>query len=425
MAPIGVRISFQSSMRSALHRALLAVVAATALSCKSESGSPGGPGPGPVLPEPFPDCPANRICTFTFSLQRYYTPAYDSTLAKFDYVITNANGIDIGLAAAVSPDVPVVIYEPMRFRSSLCPTCSYEDWPTLDAHEEWFWHDASGNRVRYDTIPYWFMDYRNTDYLDYLVARLLALKAQYPVIDGFFADQHGPYSGFTDYDVPRMFPNPISPIPMQAEFDQYNVAAAAYLSERLGSLHIVLNSNSYPGFNGTVDGSMDEGFVTDNFGSDTTYFPESFWKQYVDRLADPSAAGKFLFPYTKCIESQFATRNRRYGLASYLLGRRVDGYAFFCFQADTDTLPQWFAEYDTPTGAPLGDYYEHPSGLWVREFENGIAVVHADDAKGDLTLSLTGALAGTYVDWDGVCHGGAVVIPANTGHFLLRSSCTP
>lgn len=424
VAPLGANASFPPSMRSVIHRTLLAVVAAAALSCKGESGG-AGPGPGPILPEPFPDCPADRICTFTLELRRNYTPAYQSTLAKFDFVITNLNGFDTGLAAAVSPDVPLVMYEPMRFRSNLCPTCEYEDWPTLDMHEDWFLHDALGNRVQDDVLPAWYMDYRNTEYLDYLVARFLSLKGKYPEMDGVFMDQHGPYSGFTMFAVPRMRPNPISPLPTEAQFDQDNIAAAAYVKSRVGTLHVILNSNSYPGFNGVVDGSMDEGFAHDNFAPDTTYMPEWFWKGWVERLADPSAAGKFLFPYTKSIGSAEARRIMRYGLASYLLGRRVDGHAFFCFQADTDPLPPWFPEYDTPTGAPLGTYYQDASGLWVREYANGIAVVHADFTKGDLTLPLTGSLAGTYVDWDGSCYTGAVVIPPNTGHFLLRSNCVP
>jgi hypothetical protein len=410
-------------MRTLLRRMLVALLATAAISCSGGSTDP-GPGPGPVLPEPFPDCPIDRICTFTLSLQRYYTPAYESTLDKFDYVITNGNGVSTGLTAAVSPDVPILLYEPLRFRLDYC-NGGCDDWVTVDAHDEWFWHDALGNRVQYENQPAWFMDYRNTDYLDYLVGRFLWLKTQHPEIDGFFMDQNGPYRGFMMFSVPAMNPDTLSPLPTESEFDQYNVAANEHVKSRIGSLHMVLNSNSYPGFNGQVDGSMDEGFVKDNFGDDTEYLPEPYWTEAVARLADPSAAGKFLFPYTKSIGSAEAPRIRRYGLASYLLGRRVDGYAFYCFQADTDTLPQWFPEYETPTGAPLGTYYQDTTGLWVREFENGFAVVHADKSAGDLTFSLPGGAGVNYLDWDGVCSTGSVVVPTNTGHFFLRTNCTP
>lgn len=381
-----------------------------------------------VAPEPFPTCPQNRICTFTIHLVGGYTPAFAPLVRKFDYVIVNKNSVDDGMAGAVSPDVPVVLQDGMQMRSNFCKgDCKIEEWEIVNAHEDWFWHDAFGNRVQVAGVELWYMDYRNPEYVDYLVERFERIRRGIPAIDGFFLDQNGFYDGFMRYAVPGMAPNPIAPIPTQAEYDEANIAALDTIKERLGKAHLVINSNNYAPFSTPVDGSMNEGFVHNSGEADDFFRSEARWRDDIETLAHPNNAGRFVFVFPKAKANDIAAGRKvlRYALASYLLGRRTDGLAFFCFETWNDTLPAYYDEYDTPTGVPLGAYRRDTSGLWVREYENGVAIVHAGGVRAPLALALTGALAGPYVDWDGACRDGSVTIAPNTGEFLRRAACTP
>ncbi|MFN0151201.1 MAG: putative glycoside hydrolase [bacterium] len=381
-----------------------------------------------VLPEPFPLCPRNGICTYTIHLGGSYTPDFAPLVRKFDYVIVGKNSVDDGMADAVSPDVPVILHDGIQLRSNFCKgQCAYEEWNVVNAHEDWFWHDTSGNRVQVSNTELWYMDYRNPEYLDYLIDRFRRLRQQIPALDGFFLDQNGFYEGFTRYAVPEMKPNPISPMPTNHEYDEANIAALERVKARLGAAHIVANSNNYAPFNEPLDGTMNEGFIHNN-GEDDGYFrPEAAWHEEIETLAHPSNADRFVFVFPKAKAKDVRAGHKifRYALASYLLGRRDDSYAFFCFETRNDRLPPYYDEYDTPTGAPLGEYRRDGSGLWIREFENGVAVVHAGGVRSPLTMPLAGKLAGSYVDWDGACHEGSLTLAPNTGEFLLRAECGP
>jgi hypothetical protein len=399
-------------------------VAALLVSCDAAMEAEIGAG-GRARPEPFPNCGADRICTYTIHLQRDYRPEIHAALVRrFDYVIVNKNSLDVGMAEAAGHGVPVVLHEAMQIRANWCqPPCAYEDWATIDAHEDWFLHDAEGNRVQVGHAPMWYMDYKNEEYLEYLAERFKRLSATHRDVDGVFLDENGFYEGFVRYALPRMSPGPIEPFPTQAEYDAANVCALEYLKEQLGTQHVVINSNNYAGFNAAVDGSMNEGFVHDNGRADDAFRSEEEWIRDLETLADPSNADRFVFVYPKCRGDVGAQRLRRYALATYLLGRRADSHAFFCFSARGDTLPPYHVEYDTPVGLPLGPHRrDDATGLWLREFENGIAVVHADRRDGPRTLALDGALAGEYVDWDGAPHSGDVTMAPNTGQFLLRAA---
>jgi hypothetical protein len=384
------------------------------------------PASGRRAPRPLSELPSDRILTFTIYLGGGYTRPMASLIRKFDYVIVNKNTLDAGMADDVSPDVPVILHEGLQIRSNFCRgRCEHEEWSTINAHEDWFWHDKEGRRVQVKGLEMWHMDYRNPEYLEYLCDRFRRLLGRYPALDGIFLDQNGFYEGFARYGVPAMEPAPVYPIPTEEEYEAANIEALRVVKSALPSSQLIINSNNEPLFNATVDGSMLEGFVHPGGKSDEMFEPESMWRWDIVSLANKSNAGKAVFLFTKAegVYPEAARRIMRYGLASYLIGRRADSKAFFCFASRAEMLPPYYEEYETDTGDPRGEFWRDKSGVWVREYEEGIAVVNADNSRGDATLTLSGPLAGTYRGWDGACHTESVTLAPNTGDFLKREDC--
>jgi Hypothetical glycosyl hydrolase family 15 len=414
----------------ALFPVVLFAIAAPVADGADSTGAPGVDARDPAsagrAPRPLSELPSDRILTFTIYLGGGYTRSMAPLIRKFDYVIVNKNTLDAGMADDVSPDVPVVMHEGLQIRPNFCHgRCEHEDWLTIDAHEDWFWHDERGRRVQTKGQELWHMDYRNPEYLEYLCGRFRRLLDRYPALDGIFLDQNGFYEGFTRYGVPSMEPAPIFPLPTKREYEAANVDALRVIKSALPSSQVIINSNNEPLFNSVVDGSMAEGFVHPGGKADDAFRPESDWRREIETLADASNAGKAVFLFTKAKgeDPEAARRILRYALASYLIGRRADSKALFGFESRAEMLPPYYEEYETITGEPRGEPKRDSSGVWVREYEDGIAVVHADNTRGSATLTLSGPLAGTYRGWDGACHTGSVTLAPNTGDFLKRADC--
>ncbi len=79
-----------------------------------------------------------------------------------------------------------------------------DDWATVNAHENWFVHDAKGNRIKDSIWGHYLMDVGNVGWREHWVSYVNSKMAAFPAYDGVYADvvwdtlmtsevrQHGP-----------------------------------------------------------------------------------------------------------------------------------------------------------------------------------------------------------------------------------------
>ena len=65
---------------------------------------------------------------------------------------------------------------------------SYEDWAEVNNHEDWFVHDAYGNRVKDTRWGFYLMDVGNYGWRQHFVSYINNKMATYGAYDGVYAD---------------------------------------------------------------------------------------------------------------------------------------------------------------------------------------------------------------------------------------------
>ncbi len=123
-----------------------------------------------------------------------------------------------------------------------------------------------------------------------------------------------------------------------------------------------------------------------------------------------------------------AYRSMRYGLASTLLVGD-DGYYSFDYGAQDHGQTWWYDEYDVDLGEPVGSatsptgQTSFATGVWQREFAQGIAVVNSGKSSSKVTLP--GEYEKIRGTQDKTVNDGAIVssvtVPAQDGLLLMKT----
>lgn len=138
-----------------------------------------------------------------------------------------------------------------------------------------------------------------------------------------------------------------------------------------------------------ADGVHIENFVRAPISATTTFKSEANWKKDIDYLAAISQDGKVVLVSTRIDDSDVTTDTARvwlnYSVASYLLGKNGPR-TYFQFDVNASLALADDPVLTMPIGAPLEAYTKLSSGVYRRQFSNGIVLVNptAEQISSDL-----------------------------------------
>ena len=289
-------------------------------------------------------------------------------IAKFDLIGTEFDipASSIQQMKALNPNLKVIGYKDLVLMRE-----TYDDWATVNAHEDWFIHDkTTGERVRYGTtspmhpiLPY-AMDPGNTEWRTYFLNYVKA-KIASGNYDGVFLD---------DVWIACYFQN-VTPDTIRTDWYNNILDFIKYIKANIGSGKItMINSNEYHTPDSTyanaVDTGMIEGFVRKYAGDIST----DLIMQQIDKLYLDSTNGiqVWVLPYgnPNLIQTEI-DRHIKYCFTGYLLG--VNGpNALFSYYLGTDgAIDNWyFPIMDVYVGQPVAAYYQSQN-VYMRDFTSG------------------------------------------------------
>jgi hypothetical protein len=155
---------------------------------------------------------------------------------------------------------------------------------------------------------------------------------------------------------------------------------------------------------------------------------DALWRRKKDFIEDAHRKGKaFFFSQTLFVTdpaTQATPEDKNWGLANYLLFKGKHDFIGWAGVTCTNCGPYNFndygyyvdlPEYQAPIGKPTGEMFQ-AHGVWMRDFDNGRAIVNPDGLKGyDVQLD------GLYVDLWGNPIGPRFHIASQSAIVLLKA----
>jgi len=260
------------------------------------------------------------------------------------------------------------------------------DWSDVTSHEDWFLHNALGQRHHDRTSNWDIHDLRHPGFREYWVSSVIAdmrvAGAQGVFADSFDAGVSGygitpPDPRFVDTTPanPAAWPNGVTWAQQKADFIAFVTDRFQETPERfLFVPNITLGTAWWWPDYRRIDGAMFEGFTLGLRPVD--------WVRSMNRALELSRAGKFLIAqgYPKTIDE------RLFLLVSYLL---IKGTRTFINNAGGGL--NYFPEYELALGPPVdplaADVARYAwAGLYKREFRDAIALINPSASRVTVTL---------------------------------------
>ena len=263
----------------------------------------------------------------------------------------------------------------------------------LRGHEEWFLHDASGQRVRVRIDRYkgerarYGMNVGVTGYQDFLAGRAVdILKAGY---DGVHLDN---VETDSSYHLDRVG-NWISGMPVEITREGWPAAEHSMLKRLrtkvseagFGSRPLIINHirAAEPEISRLylreVEGANTEGWLSRDRPHDGPFG----WKASVDQAVEVAGSGKWLTLI--CKTDSVSVEESLYLFSSYLLATDGKHLYFFHGSAYRPESTQWHDFYDIDIGSPI-EPAQRTGGLYVRRFSKGMVAVNPFEVPGRLVL---------------------------------------
>jgi hypothetical protein len=308
------------------------------------------------------------------------------------------------------------------------------DFPEVNAHESWFWHDPAGRRVASTGDKKLLMNIGDADFARYWTASILdqVRKGDY---DGVFADSASPAllqeqarsdprlarRGARDARIPEL--------QGRTYIDAWHTFMSA-LDRSLAAAGVPLIPNTGP-FITTWDTTrydLTAGVFVEGFADPR--FSEADWRASTDRLLD-LAAGKKIIILQNYLQSTADLARRRYYLANYLLVRGDRTYIEYFAKTPLEWYPEWTLDLGKAinTGRTAADLKS--AGVYRREFERGVALVNPSNSG--VTIALTTPMTRVEPAGGGVIGSGGIlpgelhrspvtriVVPAHGAEVLLK-----
>ena len=290
---------------------------------------------------------------------------------------------------AVNPNVKILGYKDFLGQQ---PTAN--DWTEVNKHEDYFAHDANGNRIRNSDWGWYLMDISSLGWRQYLVSYINA-HTNNGAYDGVFADDV--WTVFWDvYKFDQTVPTSI-----KTNLKTDMLGLLQYVkSNMLPGKVLFINTDDWTTQNyiSASDGMMIEGYghaaweSLDNPGSQGI----SNILQQINALSLNSGNGKIVWANSGSTISDFSDYVRinkmiKNCFAYYLLAANGGG-AYFGFECNNALSIYKSSAYlsvvQVPIGVPLGSYYTSQN-TYMRNFTGGKVVVNLSDSIQTVYLDLS------------------------------------
>jgi hypothetical protein len=356
-----------------------------------------GSGGGPASKRPFPDT-TSKIAVLADQLPDL--TAAQRTFAATHYVGSQKLTLDQSTPLrAIDPDFLVLHYHLSMWQSA--PSVSFitdgahwgNDYPTVNQHEDWFWHDASNQRVASTADAKLLMDIGNSGFQQYW-ADSLAAQVAAGDYDGVFFDSASPAllqaevggqdarlagTGARDSVIPELGNRTF----IQA-WEAWMSALDAALAAK--GIPLVPNTSAFVTSWDDTDYSLTAGAFVEGF-ADPTWSADD-WKASTNTLLSLAAKHKILI-LQNYLGSVNDTQKRFYYLGNYLLVKGDRTYLDYFASGPLEWYPEWLLDLGAPsaTAATVDDLAR--DGVFRRDYANGIVLVNPTSSSVDVPLGGT------------------------------------
>jgi hypothetical protein len=325
--------------------------------------------------------------------QGFFIPAYfaldqqnkNELNQKFDLIVA-PRWVDV---SGISSEKTLIMTAP-----SPCNSNSLGDrneWNEISQHEDWFLHSSptSSPETRIPMSNYthlFYMDVGSQGWKDFVTSKYQKVIEDNPAVDGVFVD------GPTDIDGYESLLGSAYPIYSASEYEAKALDFISAIKSAVGPNKIViLNANLEKSFTARADGNMAEGFVHFGGWENGRQATKEQWLSDIRGISGPESDEKYVLVGSGSLESTLPSMVE-YCYASFLIAYNTNAHCYFYWHSNAEggySTINWFSLWELKIGEPLGDYVES-SGLYRRNFTEGVALVNPNDVGEAKAVSLDG-----------------------------------
>jgi hypothetical protein len=280
---------------------------------------------------------------------------------------------------AVNPNVKILGY-----KSLIAEYSTFEDWSLVNSHEDWFIHDAGGNRIKSNQFGFYLMDVSSLGWKQHWVA-FVNEKFNLPAgvyYDGVFIDDV--YNSLNSAVYSSTIPSAVLSNWKSNNIVMLQSIKAAFPNKIVFINCDELNTDNYLS---VVDGQMIEGYEHAPWDNVNSYSGISF-----DILARKSATNKIVWAASGTMSSADPTQMSnlaKYCYASFLIG--VNGsQAYWGFNdwGSSDGSKGYYALMNTNIGQAIGSYYLSQN-VYMRNYTTGKVLFNPSGNTYNINLGQT------------------------------------
>jgi hypothetical protein len=297
------------------------------------------------------------------------------------------------------------------------------DYPTVTQHEDYFWHDAQGNRVASTADGKLLMNVTDPGFQAYW-ASSIAQQVQDGEYDGVFADSASPALLQGETTDPQLAGTAASTSTFaqlggvswsqawatwMTSFDATLAQEGTMLIPNVGNLITSWDTTDYS----VTHGVFSEGFADPSFAT-------SDWHSATDQLVAFVNNGQIVMLQNYLNGNTSDLGRRLYYLANYLLVKGPRTYLDYFANGPLEWYPEWGLSLGPAQKSALAgiDDLLDPSGVYRRDFQNGVVLVNPSGSP--ITVSLGGQFqlvqpqGGGPIDASGSAGGSITTTPVTS-----------
>ena len=370
----------------------------------------------PLIPQGKAQSVSTPIGRATIYGGTTFTSSQISFIAAHFTLLVTDFGIDVsGLQAIKTANANMKI---IGYRDLIGVSPGMDDWAVVNSNENWFVHDASGNRIMDTEFGWYLMDVSSAGWRQHFVSHLNNLVNN-AAFDGVFLDDCWPTIASW---------RGLSTFPSQSIINAWHQNTLGFLqyikANLLSGKIVVINDALDTDFLNAVDGEMYEGFAHASFQDLNTYGSSILGA--LSGLPQDVATGKIVWcssgtkypgptPPNATIQNQISAVLTYCYTAFLLIWNGAQDY--FSFSASGDGSNGYYSIMDTNIGQPTDAFYSSQN-VYMRDFTGGLVLFNPN------AISETVNLSQTYTDLEGNTVTSLIMQPY-TGDVLVPVSSAP
>lgn len=292
----------------------------------------------------------------------------------------------------LNPKITVLGYYDACLMSS-----SYDDWTTVNQHEDWFLHDINGNRVRPSAYSNEYVMNPNSGWSTYYAQQCKQFLSNYPQYSGIFSDDV-----MTDINaIGFQFTVSYSKLPSNVlpNWGTWTHQLIQTTQTAIGTHMLMPNAWIYPQYCQDITHvHFWEGFIhSSNYAYNDNDFNVENILSAIDLLHTQAKLGNIIAVNSGCANADSHTVQAKawmmfcYACFAFATVDVTKAYFSWQFFSD-DSSHGWYPEMDIVLGQPVADYYKITNPyVYAREFANYYVVANLNSlGTGAVTFTLNG-----------------------------------